>query len=147
MLPSPDTIPASCFWCWASVLTALFQPDWEAVLWLYQPKKHCFFFFFFFLSFQDFFPFSGYLKFFVHIKSSVSLPPFSLWSCIWISLDKIRRVDRSSTSVLVPGIKLEGEIDLTCQMILRYLWWGKWSFYQSSYLSVTINMDALNPEI
>lgn len=111
VLPSPDTILASCFWCWASVLTVLFQPDWKAVLCLHQPKKHCFFFL---LSFQDFFPFSGYLKYFVQIKSSVSLPPFSLWSCIWTSLDKIRRLDSSSVSVLVPGIKLEGKIDLTC---------------------------------
>lgn len=51
-------------------LMVLFQPDWEAVLWLYQPKKHRFFFF---LFFQSFFPFSGYLKLFVQIKSSAPL--------------------------------------------------------------------------
>lgn len=58
-------------------------------------------------------------------------------------------MDSISTSVLVPGIKLEGEIDLTWleKNDFKVSLIREMSFYKSSYLSVTINMDVLNPEI
>lgn len=58
-------------------LMVLFQPDWEAVLWLYQPKKLCFFFFF--SVFPKFLSIFRIFKAFCSNK--IQCPP-SLWYCI-----------------------------------------------------------------